>query len=260
MSRNGSISAGVCIVVALVIASGASAATVNMSIADTTASRGDTLWIPVWSTDITDSNVYSYQFVVSFDSTFIEIVDVTDEGAITDAGPWMAPTWHIIDGQDSLRVASAGTEPLSGVGLFVTVGIKVLNMAPTDSSMFLGLHDCILNEGVPAVSPDGGWLFIGTAGVHHLPDDGSGAVRIERLAPATIRWALAGVDSHGASLEIYDAFGRFVTGIGPSASDDVLAFTWSGTNSEGAAVSGGVYFYRLSTRGDQWTGKVCILR
>lgn len=260
MLQKGSISAGACIAIALMIASCACAAAVNMSIADTTAARGDTLWMPVWSTDITDSNVYSYQFIMSFDSTFVEILDVTDDGGITDVGPWMAPSWHIREGEDSLRVASAGTEPLSGEGLFVTIGIRVLDVAPTDSSAFLGLHDCIMNEGVPAVLPDGGWLFIATAGVAHLPEDGSGPVRIERLTPTTIRWELANVDTHGASLEIYDAFGRFVTRVEPMVSDDAVAFTWTAKNSEGAAVSGGVYFYRLSTRSDQWSGKVCVLR
>jgi hypothetical protein len=255
-----SISAGLCIAIALVMASGAGAETVNMSIPDTTAGRGDTLWIPIWSTSLTDSNVYSYQFIISFDSTFIEIVGVSSDGGITDAGPWMAPIWHIIDGEDSLRVASAGTEPLSGEGLFVRVGVTVLDTAPSDSSMYLGLHDCILNEGVPVVSPDGGWIFITAGGVDYVPGDGSGPVKVERLSPATIRWEVANVDTHGARLQIYDAFGRFVASVGPSGSDEAVTFTWKGMNSGGEAVSGGVYFYSLSSGGKQYSGKVCILR
>lgn len=260
MLKTGSISAGVCLALMFAFASVAGASAVTMSIADTTGGRGDTLWIPVWSTDITDSNVYSYQFVVSFDSTFIEILDVTDEGAITDAGPWMAPTWHIIDGEDSLRVASAGTEPLTGQGLFVSVGIRVLDSAPSDSSMYMGLHQCILNEGVPAVDPDGGWLFVTSTGVEHLRGDEEGPVKVERISSTTIRWELASVDTHGARLQIYDAFGRFVASVAPAGAGDSLNFTWKGRNSEGEPVSGGVYFYRLTSGGRQWSGKVCILR
>lgn len=260
MSRTGLVWAGVCFAIVLIMASSAGASTVSMSIPDTTAGRGDTLYIPMWSTDVTDSNVYSYQFVMSYDSTFIEIVDVTDDGAITDAGPWMSPTWHIIAGQESLRVASAGTEPLSGQGLFVSVGVRVLDSAPSDSSVYLGLHQCILNEGNPAVSPDGGYIFITTVGVDRLPDEGGGPVRIERLSPTAVRWELASADTHGARLQIYDAFGRFVTSVEPAGSEDATTFTWKGRNSDGDAVSGGVYFYSLSSGEKKYSGKVCILR
>ena len=260
MLRAGSISAGVFVALTIVFSVSAAASTVSMSVPDTTAGRGDTLYVPIWSTDVTDSNVYSYQFVLSFDSTFVEIIDVTDEGGITDAGPWMAPTWHIRDGEDSLRVASAGTEPLSGQGLFVSIIVRVLDSAPSDSSMFMGLHQYILNEGVPGVTADGGWLFVTSTGVERVGDDAQGPVRVERLSSTTIRWALAGVDTHDARLQIYDAFGRFVAAVGPAGSDDGVTFTWKGRTSEGEPVSGGVYFYRLTSGGRQYSGKVCILR
>jgi hypothetical protein len=246
--------------VLILSASCALAAGVSISIPDTTASRGETIWVPVYASDVTDSGVYSYQLIMSFDSTFAEIVDVSCEGGIADVGSWMDPVWFIKEGEDSLRVAGAGTDGLSGEGLLVLVGVNVLESAPADS-MYLGLHEVVLNEGTPDTDPDGGWLSISCAGVDDLPgSDEAGPLRIERLAPATIRWSLVGVDSQGASLRIYDAFGRLVTLLNPVGSEQAASFIWKGDNSAGEAVSGGVYFYRLESGGSSWTGKVCILK
>jgi hypothetical protein len=260
MHRTAVVLAFLCLAALLTAASGSYAATVYMSIPDTTAGRGDTIWVPIWTTDLTDSNVFSYQFVMSFDSTFIEIVGVSNDGSVTDVGPWMDPAWHIIEGQDSLRVASAGTAPLAGEGLFVSIGVRVRDMAPSDSSMFMGLHQYILNEGLPEVSPDGGWLFVTSGGVGDVPAEGGSPVTVERLSPTTIRWSLASADTHGASLKIFDAFGRFVTSVGATRSEGGVSFTWNGDDSDGVAVSGGVYFYNLASAGGRWSGKVCILR
>lgn len=242
------------------LAAATSAGAIDLYMPDTTAAQGETLYIPLWSSDLTDSNVYSYQFIMSYDSTFVNIVDVSNDGSITDVPPWLGPAWHIIDGEDSLRVASAGTEPLTGAGLFVLIGVEVLATAPSDSSIYLGLHDFVLNEGVPGASPDGGWLFIGAAGVEPIRGDGDGPVIVERLSPTSVRFELADADTHDSRLEIYDAFGRFVTSVRPAAADDAVAFTWEGKNAEGGIVSGGVYFYKLSSGEKQFSGKVCILK
>ena len=243
----------------ILLAAATSAGAIDMYMPDTTAARGETLYIPVWSSDLTDSNVYSYQFIMSFDSAFVKIVDVSNDGSITDVPPWLGPAWHIRDGEDSLRVASAGTEPLSGEGLFVLIGVEVLSTAPSDSSIYLGLHSFILNEGIPGASPDGGWLFIGSAGVEPVRG-ADGPVIVERLSPTSVRFELAEADTHNSRLEIYDAFGRFVAAVPPAAAEGAVAFTWEGRNSEGGAVSGGVYFYKLSSGGKQFSGKVCVLK
>ena len=260
MLRTRVIATGLSIAAMLIAVSGASAAAVYMSIPDTTAARGDTLYVPVYSTDVTDSGVYAYQLLVSFDSTFVEIVGVSDEGSLTDVGPWMDPMWHIMDGEDTVRVASAGTSPLSGEGLFVLIGLSVLDSAPSDSSMFLGLHQVYFNEGIPAVSPDGGWLSVTSAGVPGAPGAAGDPFIMERLSRTSVRWSLTGAPVSGARLEIYDAFGRFVTSLGPDSSSEWGRFTWNGENAAGEAVSGGVYFYKLSYGEGVWSGKVCVLR
>ena len=258
--RTASLAAAVCVGAALILASSPAGAIVYMSVPDTTAGRGDTLWVPIYSTDVSEADVYSYQLIVSFDSTFVEIIGVSNEGAFTDAAAWMDPAWHIIEGEDSLRIASAGTSPLTGEGLFMLVGLTVLSAAPSDSSMFIGLHECILNEGVPPVSPDGGWLFVTTVGVPTDAGAGADPFTLERLSPRSVRWSITEMDARDVSLEIYDAFGRFVTSLSPDSSAERASFTWEGDNSEGEAVSGGVYFFRLRSGQSQWSGKVCVLR
>jgi hypothetical protein len=253
------IPASIALAALLITASGAGAA-VNMSMPDTTAARSETLYIPVWCSDVTGQGVYSYQFIMNFDSTFIRVVEVINDGSITDVGPWMGPAWFIKEGEESLRVASAGTEPLEGEGLFVSIGVEVLATAPSDSSVYLGLHDFILNEGVPAALPDGGWLFVTSTGVERVEVGPDTPVRVERLSSAEIRWELADADTHDSRLEIYDAFGKFVASVEPARGNEAVTFTWKGKNSDGGSVSGGVYFYRLSSGEKQYSGKVCILR
>jgi hypothetical protein len=250
----------VAVAAAVLTAASVAGAEVYVSLPDTTAARSETLYIPIWTSDVTGQGVYSYQFIMSFDSTFIRILDVINDGSITDVGPWMGPAWFIKDGEESLRVASAGTEPLEGAGLFVSVVVEVLGTAPSDSSIYLGLHDFILNEGTPSTVPDGGWLLITSTGVERVRDEDAGPVKVVRLSPTSVRWELATADTHESRLEIYDAFGKFVASVDPSGGDEAVTFTWNGRNSDGGAVSGGVYFYRLSSGPKQYSGKVCILK
>ncbi len=254
--RKGSVRACACLGVLLASAA-CGASTVTVSIPDTMAARGDTLWIPVLASGLTDSNVYAYQLIVSFDSTFVTMVGVSNDGTLTGVGSWMDPAWNVVAGEDSLRIACAGTAPLTGEGPLLLMGVAVPATAPVDSGTFLDLAGCILNEGDPAVSVRGGWLFVTPASV-------GGAVacpvEVERLSPAAIRWRLAGEDAEGGHLEIYDAFGVFVAPPAPVRSDEGVTFTWRGNDSAGEPVSGGVYFYRLSHGDREYRGKVRILK
>ena|GEM_PF-2234803 len=250
------------------------AGSVSLYIPDTSAVRSETVWVPLYASDLTDSGVYSYSLIISFDSTFVEMLGISREGAIADMASWLDPVWNIVPGQDSLRVAGAGTEPLAGRGPFLWAGLRVLESAPADSGMFLGLHRVLLNEGHPVAGAAGGRLQITTAESGARAQQSwahRGRVRVERLSPTAIRWHLpAGYtedDTHGDAgddaaqlLLIYDAFGEFVTSIEPEAAEQGITYTWDGRALDGRPVSGGVYFYQIGSGQGKRCGKVRLLR
>ena len=80
----GVICIGVCLMLLLQAPQGR-AGTIELSLQDTCASPGESLWLPIYTTDVTDSGVYGYNLIMKFDSTFIEIDSVTSDGTISAA-------------------------------------------------------------------------------------------------------------------------------------------------------------------------------
>lgn len=75
----------------------------------------------------------------------------------------------------------------------------------------------------------------------------------------TIRFSLA--EKGFVVLAVYDARGQLVRTLERGVlTPDVYSVMWDGTNSDGAPVSSGVYFYRLDTRGARQVRKMVLLK
>lgn len=74
-----------------------------------------------------------------------------------------------------------------------------------------------------------------------------------------IKFQLAGADH--VVLKVYDLLGKEITTlVNEKLSGGEYNFIWDGTNSEGTKVNGGLYFYRLSSGSQLFTGQMTLIR
>ncbi len=238
------------------------AGTIEVSLPDTCAAPGDTIWLPIFTTDVTDSGVYGYNLTVHFDTAFAEVDTITSDGTISE--PWGGGNlvWNVAEGDDSLRIAAAGIQPLTGEGMLVRIGFRIRATSPTDSSTMLSMPEAVLRDmpGKPPTITHPGWLTVPcTAGIG-VPEAEEKPLEINWLDPASIRWHLdAGTEAAG-HLKIYDPMGRLVAEVGPTASSTSATYVWHGETEDGGKAAAGVYFFHVKAGRRFWGGKVGILR
>ena len=254
--------AGFCLFLGALYGTGAAGGTIELTVPDTCAVPGDTLWLPIYTTDVTDSGVLGYDLFVKFDSNFVEIEDPTTVGSISEVWGDGFLVWNVPEGQDTLIVANAGTSPLTGDGILVFIGMRILPTAPQDSSADIIITKAILRDdpGKPPVITHPGVLTIGcNAGIGPV-DENSQPLRIQQIGPAVVRWHIESEDDSLKDLRVYSARGRLVTTIKRESSEEGTSYTWNGCDRWGKDVAGGIYFYEVKSGSRRWTGKVHISR
>jgi hypothetical protein len=245
----------------------AQAGTIELTVPDTCANRGDLLWLPIYTTDVTDSGVMGYNLVVKYDSTFAGIDSVTSDSTISAVWGGGFLLWAVLEGEDSLRIANAGLGPLSGSGVLVRIGMRIPMSAPSDSATEISIPKAILRDDphkAPEVTHPGRLVVpCGTAGTDDTQREKQ-PFRMQRLGPSRIRWSIDSEAAPAGDLRIYDVFGRLVTVVEPALASEAASYTasytWRGCESSGKQVAAGVYFYDVSVGRKRWSGKVGIMK
>jgi hypothetical protein len=124
---------------------------VELSMRDTTFDANDTLCIAVLADTIAPADtVLAYQFVLTFDSLVL-----TGAGAVS-AGTIGEPFGDPFTSRDAfpgeLRVAAAGTHPISGSGPLVTLLLRATVNRDRMTILQFGSGSVLFNEGRPAVT------------------------------------------------------------------------------------------------------------
>lgn len=130
-------------------------AQVDVSLPTTTGTVGDDTTIDVTVGDLTGQNVVSYQFVVEFDETILEVTDATVTG--TRSSGLNVVTNTTTPGQ--ITVVAAGASPLTGSGRLVRLNVSYL--AQGTSALTFG--SITLNEGSPAANTTDGSIQVDLA-------------------------------------------------------------------------------------------------
>lgn len=125
-------------------------AQVNLEVGDLSGATGDSITVPVTVSDLTGEDVTSYQFTVAYDTSVVELTDVSAEGTLSADGSIQSNT---SDGE--ISVAFAGSEALSGSGTLVELK-GVVNRVGTTSLSFAEaqLFDSDAQD-VPVTTADG---------------------------------------------------------------------------------------------------------
>ncbi len=245
-----------------VIASAAYAGTIELSIPDTCASQGDTLWLPIYTTDVTDSGVIGYDLLLKFDTTMVAIDSITSSGTISEVWGDSYLVWAILEGQDTLRVAHAGLEPLSGSGILLRIGMRILPDVSDGSTSEISIPKANMRDDPskpPTITHPGSLSIPCSAGIEEEERQGQ-LMRIRRLGPHHLRCSIISGAEPTGPLHIFDIHGRLVKSLKPNRVGNEIAFLWKGLNDQKVNVAAGVYFYELTTPRRRLTGKLAILR
>jgi flagellar hook assembly protein FlgD len=109
----------------------------------------------------------------------------------------------------------------------------------------------------------GGTIFAGSAihGVYVTSNDGDTWNNYSNPFNPTTRITFGLKEPAAVSLRIYDAAGRLVRVlVAGSLPGGTYAELWDGTDSHGASVASGIYFYRLDAGSFTQTRKMVLLK
>ena len=97
---------------------------------DATGTVGDTVSVAVEAGDLSQSNVASYQFTATYDSTVIEVIGVETENTLTSGDPEVNT-----DNAGEARVAFASDEVLGGPGTLIELRTVLSSAGSTTISL-----------------------------------------------------------------------------------------------------------------------------
>jgi hypothetical protein len=138
----------------------ASAQSVDVWMPHTSDTTGASVMIPIYVSDVTGLNIFSYNAKISFDPTVLTATGVSITGTLTE--PWGNPTVSIADGE--VVIAAAGTSPPSGSGILIYVNFDAVG-SPCNTSQ-LTFEEMQFNEGEPAANTTDGSFHVTAPGLY----------------------------------------------------------------------------------------------
>lgn len=168
----------------------------TVSMVDTVAKAGDTVWIPVHIKNVSNSEILSYQFKVRFnapDSILAATGSVVTEGTLTGEKEWSVLTNVATPNQ--ISVAATGVTPMTETGDLVKLAFVILPGAVTGNKTTLKVSDIVLNAGSPVPSLNNGSITIAAGLCGDV--DTNGTVQAYDAA-LTLRYAVGYNDSLSA--------------------------------------------------------------
>ncbi len=225
---------------------------------------GSTVHVPLnLDRSIGALGVYSLQYNVGYDPTWITSVSAGATGLISTWGP---PTTRSQSGL--FRVAAAGNHALpSGSTVLHNVDFKLSSSAPPGTDIPLALSGMMFNEGRPAPFVVNGLLRVRT----NAEAGGAGTLSFSLAAPqpnpagssARIPFTLPPGAAGGepVSLAVYGLDGRRVRTLVDGIMDPGLhEAIWDARDDAGRAAPTGIYFCRLAWRGHSLERKLALVR
>jgi hypothetical protein len=244
------------------------ASTVPVSIPDTSGSPGDIIRLPILVQNIPPDTVWSADITVGFNPAVVQAESVIFSGTLVSS--W-ANAYNIV--ADSINIALAGSQTISGSGTLVYIRFKVLSSALPGDSSIIRFKKMIFNDGDPLVSVKNGVLRITPTSVFeneslNLPKDFNlGQNYPNPFNPTTtIPFRVNGSQSmvHSfdhSTLIIYNVLGQKIRLLfDESLKPGTYQTTWEGKNDAGEKVPSGVYFYRLTNGNVSETRKMVLMR
>ena len=233
----------------------------RVQIPDSEVGAGVTTRVPVTvDRPLGPLSIYSYEIVIGFDETRLQVSGVRTTGTATEA--WTAPQLNP-ETPGELRIVAAGPAVLvGGDGLFELL----VEGDPTSIGQVrtLGLVSVLFNEGSPCSFDVDGVATIVEPATSAPPRIETARLEQNHPNPFNPRTSITfGVaDAGRVRLRIFDLRGRIVRTLVDENFGDAGEFTvrWNGTDDDGHRVPSGVYHYRLDTGAVQLSRKMILIK
>jgi hypothetical protein len=219
--------------------------------------------IPIYvDRDVTGMAIRGFEITLKYNTAYVHAVAVTDSGSLSD--PWGLPTCRISG--DSVRVAHAGTVPLSGIGPLFHVYFEADPGAPLGVTAYLNVTRAYLNEGDPSADTQNGSLRIVESFANVEPGEFSAhSCILEQNQPnpfnpnTTVRFSIP--QPGHVLLTVHDIRGRRVAILenGPCPAG-YSARRWDGRDGTGREVASGIYFLHMEAGDFAAVRKMVLLK
>jgi hypothetical protein len=219
--------------------------------------------VPIYvDRDITGLGIRAYEITVSFNSSFVHPVSVTDSGSLSD--PWGAPVYRLFD--DSVKVVHANPDPLAGIGPLFHIYFEDGPGAYAGDLSYLNVTNAYLNEGDPIADTQNGDIRLIDPLAGTLPYEGSSTgFMLEQNRPnpfspmTTIRFAVP--EPCEVNLSVHDVKGNRIAMLYAGYCESGRhERAWDGRDRDGRSIAPGIYFIRMEAPGFTDTRKMILLR
>ena len=222
------------------------------------AAPGESIRVYINMSDLGGLEVFSAQCAITYDQNTLTITNIGSEGEIYgDIG--VIEYYTVNDG--NIYIAWAGIEPPEEGGRFVSVDFCVSPEAQVGLTCPLHFEYFMFNEGDPLALVDDGVVTISVmTGIeegdrsHSTPKEFAlFQNRPNPFNPETrIEYGLPETDH--VRLDVFNVLGQHILTLVDEAKKTGFHTTlWDGRDTSGHVVPNGIYFYRLSIHGVQWT-------
>lgn len=121
----------------------------KLSVRDTSRFQGQSLDLPIYTTDLTGLNITSGQLTVTYNQALWTATDVVQAGTILASGS--APQFSVASGK--ISISFAGTSALSGAGILLYIRMQATNSTYGSSSV--GFQGVLFNQDLLANTVSG---------------------------------------------------------------------------------------------------------
>lgn len=238
-------------------------APVDVWIPDTSAEHGDTILVPVRTSDLTGLGICSAGMTITFDQSVIQADGATTEGTIAEQ--WGSPIYNV--SPTGIKIGMAGFQPLSGSGTLIYIRFVVKGYGGDTTTIHF--VDFMFEEGTPAANTHDGLFTIIPLGVTATRKNTSVCKLYQNYpnpfnAFTVISCQLSEEGERTAvSLKIYDLSGKVVRTLldEPITNYELpITITWYGIDNNGRDVAPGVYFYKIKVAKFTDTKKMLIIK
>lgn len=123
-------------------------AQVEVRLPDLRERPGSSLAIPLVVGDLTGKNITAFEFVVTCDSTVLELEGVDQKGTLSEGLTMFANNRVAPYNKSRMKVVCASARPIEGKGTLVRIMAKASKKAGTS---MLSLSHVVMNAGLPQV-------------------------------------------------------------------------------------------------------------
>ncbi|MFH0930743.1 MAG: cohesin domain-containing protein [Candidatus Zixiibacteriota bacterium] len=243
--------------------------TVSVSIPDTTGAPGDVIKVPILVKDILPSDtVWSADIIISYDPAIAQVETVIFSGTLVSGWFYEFKIFN-----DSIIIALAGADSISGSGTLAYLKLKVPSSALPGDTSILHFRKMVFNDGAPPVSFKDGVLRITPTSVSenenlNLPQNFNLGQNFPNpfnpttTIPFKVKSLEFGVGrpTH-TTLIVYNILGQRIRSlVDENLNSGTYQLIWDAKNDKGEKVPSGVYFYRLTSGDISEVRKMVLLR